>query len=222
MFRRLLNFAARRTFLAIQQRPVVFLVFVLLGLFAYGLQHLSASKNPGAHDPAVETPRLSDVFTPEVRHWSPVIYAWAQAYKVDPNLIATVIQIESCGDAQAVSRSGAQGLFQVMPSHFQPGEDMQDILTNGRRGMDYLAQGLELADGDAGLALAGYNGGHGVINMDRVRWSAETQRYYQWGSRIYQDAVQGRPTSQAVQDWLDAGGSRLCQQAANRESLATP
>ncbi len=222
MFRRLLRFAARRTTLAIKQRPLLFLVFALIGVFAYGLHRLSASKNPGAHDPMAAMPRLAPVFTPEVRYWSPLIYAWAAAYKVDPNLIATVIQIESCGDAQAVSRSGAQGLFQVMPSHFQPGEDMQDVLTNGRRGMDYLAEGLELASGDAGLALAGYNGGHGVINVNPVRWAPETQRYFQWGSRIYQDAQQGRSTSQAVQDWLDAGGFRLCQQAANREHVATP
>ncbi len=222
MFHRLLNFAARRTLLAIRRRPVLFLVLVLLGVFAYGLHRLSASKNPGAHDPTVIIPRLSSVFTPEVRYWSPLIYAWAATYKIDPNLIATVIQIESCGDSQAVSRSGAQGLFQVMPFHFQPGEDMQDVLTNGRRGMDYLAKGLALASGDAGLALAGYNGGHGMINADPGRWSPETQRYVQWGSRIYQDAEQGRAASQAVQDWLNAGGFRLCEQAANREHVATP
>src|SRR6516164_565375 len=55
--------------------------------------------------------QLASVFTPEVMHWSPLIYAWASAYNVDPNLIATVIQIESCGNPNAVSNSGAQGLF---------------------------------------------------------------------------------------------------------------
>ncbi len=165
-------------------------------------------------------PQLSSVFTPEVRFWTPLIYAWAAAYKVDPNLIATVIQIESCGDPTAISRSGAQGLFQVMPFHFSPGEDMLEVLTNGRRGMEYLAKGLEIAAGDAGLALAGYNGGHGIIHADPAQWSDETKRYYQWGSGIYQDALQGRDTSSAVRAWLGAGGKVLCAQASNHQSVA--
>ncbi len=214
MLRRLLGLAARRTPRIIRKRLAICLLFVSVGLLACGL---FASR--GAPE-AASSPQLSPVFTPEVRYWSPLIYAWAAVYKVDPNLIATVIQIESCGDSGAISSSGAQGLFQVMPFHFQPGEDMQDVLTNGWRGMDYLAQSLERADGDVGLALAGYNGGHGVIKVNPARWTPETQRYARWGSRIYQDAQGGQQTSQAVQDWLKAGGFRLCQQAARRQHSA--
>jgi len=165
-------------------------------------------------------PQLSAVFTPEVRHWSPLIYAWASAYKVDPNLIATVIQIESCGDPLAVSRSGAQGLFQVMPFHFRAGEDMLEVLTNGRRGMEYLAKGLQIAGGDPGLALAGYNGGHGVISRGWAGWAEETRRYYQWGSGIYKDALQGSTSSATMDQWLKAGGNRLCEQASSRQAVA--
>jgi len=174
---------------------------------------------PGLNHTPNNVPTLSNVFTPEVRHWSPLIYAWAAAYNVDPNLIATVIQIESCGDPKALSSSGARGLFQVMPYHFRPGEDTFEVLTNGRRGMEYLAAGLQLADGDPGLALAGYNGGHGVINLDPAKWSSETRRYYHWGSGIYSAAAQGQSDSETMQEWLQAGGVRLCQKAAADQGI---
>ena len=164
--------------------------------------------------------QLASVFTPEVLHWSPLIEAWATAYNVDPNLIATVIQIESCGDPNVVSPSGAQGLFQVMPSHFSGGEDMLAVLTNGRRGMEYLVKALQIAAGDPGLALAGYNGGVAIISAGWAHWSAETRRYYQWGISIYDDASKGRSVSQAIQDWLKAGGERLCQKASQEQLVA--
>src|SRR5688572_11990822 len=40
---------------------------------------------------------LSTVFTPEVLHWQDKIVAWSAAFNLDPNLAATVMQIESCG-----------------------------------------------------------------------------------------------------------------------------
>src|SRR5258706_10508056 len=152
---------AMRQFLSL--RLGLLLTFVLIGLQLVTIAvHLLSAAISAPSD----LPQLSTIFTPEVRHWSPLIYAWAGAYNVDPNLIATIIQIESCGDPHAISRSGAQGLFQVMPFHFKVGEDMLEVLTNGRRGMEYLARGLQLAAGDPGLALAGYNGGHSLIKGD--------------------------------------------------------
>jgi soluble lytic murein transglycosylase-like protein len=132
---------------------------------------------------------------------------------LDPNLVATVMQIESCGNPHAVSRSGAQGLFQVMPFHFAGGEDMQDPETNARRGLVYLAESLLQSKGDIRRALAGYNGGHGVIGWDPSQWSAETQRYAYWGDGIFADAARGRKESPRLQEWLAAGGAGLCADA---------
>jgi len=167
----------------------------------------------GALGPDAAASPLSTVFTPEVQYWSPLIKAWAAVYQIDPNLIATVIQIESCGDSQVASPSGAQGLFQVMPFHFEEGEDMLDLQTNAQRGLDYLLGSLDLADGHVGLALAGYNGGHGVIDRGWAAWTPETRRYYYWGARIYSEAVSGMTTSPTLQEWLDAGGTNLCARA---------
>ncbi len=163
---------------------------------------------------------LSPIFTPEVQYWAGKIAAWAAPYDLDPNLVATVMQIESCGAPQAVSSSGAQGLFQVMPFHFGPDDVMQDPDTNAERGIAYLALGLARAGGNVGLALAGYNGGHGVIGRDSSLWSNETKRYWYWGTGIYEDAVSGQTASLRLQEWLNAGGASLCARAAQELGLA--
>jgi soluble lytic murein transglycosylase-like protein len=162
---------------------------------------------------APRSPVLAPLFTPQVLAWKPQILRWSEDYGLDPNLVATVMQIESCGNPHAVSRSGAQGLFQVMPFHFEGGEDMQDPETNARRGLPYLAESLLQSEGDVRRALAGYNGGHGVIGWDPSQWSAETQRYTYWGDGIFADAARGRKESDRLQEWLAAGGSGLCRQA---------
>jgi soluble lytic murein transglycosylase-like protein len=162
---------------------------------------------------------LSPVFTREVLHWSDQIVAWAAAHSVDPNLVATVMQIESCGAPGVVSSAGAQGLFQVMPFHFSPGENMQDPDTNAARGMAYLALGLQRAGGNAGLAMAGYNGGHSQIGKASSLWPRETQRYYYWGTGVYEAASTGQQTSDRLQEWLQAGGASLCAKAAQQLGL---
>jgi soluble lytic murein transglycosylase-like protein len=172
----------------------------------------------GAIAPSAAT-TLSPVFTPEVQHWAGKIQAWAAFFKIDPNLVATVMQIESCGAPKVVSGAGAQGLFQVMPDHFAAGEDMLDPDINAARGVAYLALGLARASGNAGLALAGYNGGHGQIGRDSSLWPAETQRYWYWGTGIYQDATGGQPQSARLLEWLNAGGASLCAQADQQIGL---
>ena len=152
-------------------------------------------------------------FTVEVQSWSGRIKTWAAAAGLDPKLAATVMQMESCGDPQARSRAGAMGLFQVMPYHFIAGEDPYDPDTNALRGMDYLRRSLTAANGDAHLALAGYNGGIGVISEPESTWPSETIHYAKWGNLIYQDAVNGTPGNPALNEWLAANGGGLCRQA---------
>ncbi len=173
-----------------------------------------------AFAPAPANGALAPIFTPEVQHWSDKILAWSSFFKIDPNLAATVMQIESCGAPGVVSSSGAQGLFQVMPFHFDAGEDMQDPDTNAGRGLAYLALGLTRASGNAGLALAGYNGGHSMIGLDSSLWPAQTQRYWYWGTGIYQDALDGQAQSARLQEWLNAGGASLCATASQQLGLA--
>jgi soluble lytic murein transglycosylase-like protein len=156
---------------------------------------------------------LSGIFQPEIQYWQDAIQGWAGSTGLDPNLIATVMQIESCGDPQAQSGAGAMGLFQVMPYHFSITEDPFLPDTNATRGLDYLKRSLEASGGDPRLALAGYNGGLGMIVQPEFLWPSETRRYAYWGSGIYADATSGATQSPRLQEWLAAGGSGLCRQA---------
>jgi len=159
---------------------------------------------------------VSPVFTPEVQSWTGRIQVWAGAAGLDPNLVATVMQIESCGDPLALSRTGAMGLFQVMPYHFTASDDPYAPDTNALRGLDYLKRSLEMASGDPRLALAGYNGGIGVIGWSESAWPVQTQRYAYWGSGIYADASSEADVSQRLQEWLATNGISLCSQAHDR------
>ena len=156
---------------------------------------------------------LAEFFVPSVRHWAGNINAWASRYEVDRDLLATVMQIESCGHPSVVSVAGARGLFQVMPFHFSEGEDMLDPDTNARRGTTYLNYCHQAADAVVGLTLACYNGGPGVLSQPRENWPQETQKYYRWGLGIYSDASSGNARSETLDRWLDAGGNRLCEMA---------
>jgi len=163
---------------------------------------------------------LSSVFTPEVQYWAERIQKWSAAAGLDPNLAATVMQIESCGDPLALSSSGAMGLFQVMPYHFTDYDDPYAPDTNALRGLDYLRRSLESGKSDPRLALAGYNGGIGIISLPESEWTAETQRYTTWGSGIYAEASSGSSKSLRLQEWLATSGASLCRQAHKRLGIS--
>ncbi len=169
-----------------------------------------------ASDKTTSTSGLSPIFTKEVQYWGKDIVRWANAASVDPNLAATVMQIESCGDPRATSRSGAMGLFQVMPFHFRISDNPYDPETNAVRGLSYLARSFEKASGDPRLAMAGYNGGTGVIALSEWLWPAETKRYVLYGAPIYEDARSGATSSAMLTEWYQKYGVSLCRQAANR------
>jgi soluble lytic murein transglycosylase-like protein len=111
------------------------------------------------------------------------------------------------------------GLFQVMPYHFRAGENPYDPDINALRGLGYLVRSLEAAGGDARLALAGYNGGIGVIPRLEGTWSAQTRRYVQYGAPIYRDAAGGAQSSDALHEWYTKYGVSLCRQAGKRLGL---
>jgi hypothetical protein len=159
---------------------------------------------------------LASFFTPQVQRWQTDIVAWSEAQGLDPNLAATVMQIESCGNPFAVSPAGATGLFQVMPYHFAEGENSFDPHTNAGRGLSYLKQSLEKFGADPGMALAAYNGGIHGAGRPQELWAQETIDYKYWGEHIYADAFAGKAQSQALQEWLAAGGASLCAQAELR------
>lgn len=159
---------------------------------------------------------ISPVFSPTVQRWANEIVEWSAAFDIDPDMIATIMQIESCGDPQAESWAGAQGLFQVMPFHFETYETMKDPDTNAYRGVKYFSERLAQTGGNVGHAFAGYNGGHVAAGSNWDNWHDETQRYYVWSTGIYNEAKSGSTTSATLAQWMDAGGTSLCNSAAQR------
>ena len=166
-----------------------------------------------------DSTHISPIFTREVQHWDSDITRWANASALDPNLVAVILQIESCGNPFALSSAGAMGLFQVMPFHFRFGENPYNPETNALRGLEYLARSLQAANGDAHLALAGYNGGIGVISRNEWTWSAETKRYVYYGAPIYEDARNGGTSSPMLDEWYRKYGVSLCRDASERLGL---
>ena len=162
---------------------------------------------------------ISPVFSREVQHWAPQIQEWSRMYGVDANQIATIMQIESCGDPYAESWVGAQGLFQVMPFHFEAHENMKDPDTNARRGINYFLGRLDQTNGDVGRSFAGYNGGHGAAGSPYDTWPEETKHYFYWATGIYEDAVAGKQISERLDEWMAAGGYSLCTQASQSLGL---
>jgi len=157
-------------------------------------------------------------FHPQVLRWEGKILEWAEKFGLEPNLVATVMQIESCGDPNAVSEAGAQGLFQVMPFNFKDGQNMTDPENNAKTGLSILKRLWEEAQkvnpgnlhDQVIRTLAGYNGGMSQVNKNWQEWDDETKRYISWGVRIFEDAQQGADKSEALESWLQMDGGRLC------------
>jgi len=194
----------------------VFLITCLITAFALNTPIKISAASPNTQ---TDSTRISPIFTQEVQHWSADITRWANASALDPNLVAVIMQIESCGNPSARSSAGAMGLFQVMPFHFRAGENPYNPETNALRGLNYLARSLQAANGDARLALAGYNGGIGVIARTEWTWHAETQRYVYYGAPIYADARNGATSSPMLDEWYQKYGAGLCRDASERLGL---
>jgi soluble lytic murein transglycosylase-like protein len=165
---------------------------------------------------------LANLFTQEVLYWQDELIRWGQERNINPNLLATIMQIESCGDPYVSSHAGAQGLFQVMPLHFENGQNQINPETNAQSGIDHLVDCLVWTDYDVVVSLACYNGGPSVIGLDPSQWFQETQSYARWGGGIYADAAQGEASSPTLNEWLTAGGTNLCQRARFTQDFVMP
>jgi soluble lytic murein transglycosylase-like protein len=97
----------------------------------------------------------------DTRAFGAEIRAAASQWAVDESLIRAIIHAESAYQPDALSPKGAQGLMQLMPATQQELEvpDALDPAMNIDGGTRYLAQMLELFDGDVALASAAYNAG---------------------------------------------------------------
>jgi soluble lytic murein transglycosylase-like protein len=112
----------------------------------------------------------------------------AARHNVDPNLVRAVVKVESNFNPNAVSRKGAMGLMQLMPSTARQLKvnNPFDPEQNVDAGVRHLKQLLESYGGDIKLTLAAYNAGAGAVaRSSGVPRYAETQNYVRRITNLY-------------------------------------
>lgn len=116
-----------------------------------------------------------------------VINDISKQYDIDAALVKAIIKAESNFNASAVSRKGAVGLMQLMPSTARdlkvkkPFDPQENIIG----GVKYI-KGLTASYGDLSTALAAYNAGPGAIRKyagippyrETVNYVQKVIRYY--------------------------------------------
>jgi len=117
-----------------------------------------------------------------------IVIEAARQTELDPDLLFAVIQVESGGDATAVSPKGALGLMQLMPETarevgvLNPLDPFENVLGGAR----YLSRMLQRFRGDLRLALAAYNAGPSAVEKHGgVPPYRETREYVRKVSRLY-------------------------------------
>jgi soluble lytic murein transglycosylase-like protein len=119
-----------------------------------------------------------------------LVEAAAAHYKVDADLIASVIAAESNFDPKAVSRKKARGLMQLMPeTAARLGvRNIEDPKENIDAGTRYLRELLQKYNNNLVLALAAYNAGpERIERYGRVPPFAETISYVRRVKRGYEN-----------------------------------
>ncbi len=115
-------------------------------------------------------------------HLLRLVHQEATRAGLPPELVLAVIEVESRFDRWAISRSGAQGLMQVMPFWLEeldlPDANLHEPLTNLRLGCTILRYYLDLEKGDLPRALARYNGSLGRTTYSNRVLEALNRRWY--------------------------------------------
>lgn len=150
-----------------------------------------------------------------------IIARAAAKHKLDPERIRRIIAAESGGDPNAVSKSGAQGLMQLMPNTAKemginnPFDPEQNIMG----GSAYLEKLGGMFPGDEDKQHAAYNFGPGNVSAGKP-YPPETQAYVEKmrspspsnsitpeeGGQVYTDEqgrdlyIEGKPTPEEIDD----------------------
>jgi len=139
-----------------------------------------ASIEPSAPEPAAAPANLHDA-----------VDRIADRHGLSPDLLHSVIQVESNYNPYAVSPKGALGIMQLIPATARRFgvADVFDPVDNIEGGARYLEYLLEMFHGDPLLAVAAYNAGeNAVVKYGNVPPYAETQNYLRLVARHLAEA----------------------------------
>ncbi|WP_370622326.1 lytic transglycosylase domain-containing protein [Citrobacter portucalensis] len=144
----------------------------------------------------------------------------AKKFDLDPKLLKSVAAAESSWDQNAVSKAGAQGLMQVMPMNFQPGENPFDPRDNIMAGARVMSWAKQQSGGDFDEMLRWYNGGKNRGSQENINYPGRVKEQY---AAIY--GTQPNPANAPSQETSEiarntAKTNQLLQQAidSNRNS----
>jgi hypothetical protein len=185
----------------------------LLAAIAFGIggHEIAARMNPGVSsifgpsEPSTSVDVSADYHLPawDREALEPFIQEAATTHGMSASLIRAVIQTESRFNPLAVSRVGAQGLMQLMPTTARhvgienPFDPRENILG----GTKYLSTLLDRFKGNTAKALAAYNAGPTVVARHRgLPPYRETQGYVRKIQKLVQntDAQFSLPVTNVV------------------------
>lgn len=137
----------------------------------------AAVETPSAAGP-VAHPSAASTLTKEEMHT--MLASAGDEHNIDSDLLASVVKAESGGRVRAVSRVGAQGLMQLMPTTAEKlgVEDAFRPEENIAGGTAYLDMLLTRYHNNVALALAAYNAGPAAVDRYHgIPPYAETRAY---------------------------------------------
>ncbi len=106
----------------------------------------------------------------------------AQRAGLSPELVLSIIEVESNFNPYSISRAGARGLMQVMPFWLtrigRPDDSLFRVHTNLRYGCTILRYYLDKENGNLFQALARYNGSGGQRTYPKLVDRAWKTRWY--------------------------------------------
>ena len=144
------------------------------GRFTDAVEHVATAPNGSVPQPRLET--LQKIAAAHGRD----ILTETLGKDLSPALVLALIAVESGGRVSVESSAGAQGLMQLIPDTAKRFgvTDSTDPKQNIKGGVAYLNWLMKEFDGDAILALAGYNAGEGAVRKHSgVPPYAETRLY---------------------------------------------
>ncbi len=112
-----------------------------------------------------------------------MIHAEASRTGLQPELVLSVIQVESNFDRFAISSAGARGLMQIMPFWIkelgQPDDNLFIPQMNLRYGTTILKYYIDKEKGQTSKALARYNGSIGKTTYSRKVFNAQRRKWFE-------------------------------------------
>ena len=145
-----------------------------------GVLYVRDVESPQVVAPQTSSPPGAPVATQTVAPYRDLIRAAATRHGLAPELVESVIRVESNFEARAVSPKGARGLMQLMPATAAKlgVRNVFDVHQNIEGGVRHLRHLVDRYGGNLSLALAAYNAGvEAVGRYGGIPPYPETQAY---------------------------------------------